>query len=195
MAKKTKEKWKTSKSKALLRAGLLSGEITSTMTHKEVYAMHPEEHSKWSYTNWSNNLRNLRAAINLDWSRMAEDAAAYGHTLEIAKQAWVGKPFHRSDTFDLLKEDIDNEKHNEMSPSELWQSRDEYCNHFGLWEFGKHIYQEVDSRPKREIRYARKQKAWLYPELHKDHPRLLAPDESDNELEDDVDEDTDAAEN
>ena len=36
----------------------------------------------------------------------------------------------------------------------------------------RYIYPEVDSRPKRTMRFLKKKKKWKYPELHKDHPRL-----------------------
>jgi len=43
--------------------------------------------------------------------------------------------------------------------------QEEYFMFFELEKFGKHIYQEIDSRPKREMRFQKKKKAWLYPEL------------------------------
>ena len=59
-----------------------------------------------------------------------------------------------------------------MSPRDLYLSRREYYGYFELKVFRKHVYQEVDSRPKRAIRFEKKKKAWLYPELYMDHPRL-----------------------
>jgi len=173
------EKWAESKSKALLRSELLSGTITPEMKPRDVFALHPEEHGKWNYGNWSTNLRTLRAAIDRDRGRMQRDVISYGHDLATVKalRAPTDKtPWHRSPAFRLLKQDIDDGKHKQMKPKELYESRPEYHTDFTLEEFRKHIYQENDSRPKRKIRFERKKKTWLYPELHKDHPRLQEED-------------------
>ena len=47
--------------------------------------------------------------------------------------------------------------------------------------FRKHIYQEVDSRPKRAIRFEKKKATFKYPELHKNHPRLQSESEEESE--------------
>ena len=149
--------------------------ITPEMSPRAVFDLHPEEHSKWNYKNSSSNLRTLRAAIDRDRGRMQRDAIAYGHDLESVKalRAPTDKtPWHRSPAFRLLKQDMDDGKHKQMKPKDLYESQPEYHTNFTLEEFRKHIYQEIDSRPKRDIRFERKKKAWLYPELHKDHPRL-----------------------
>lgn len=50
-------------------------------------------------------------------------------------------------------------------------SRPEY-QAFSLFRFRKHIYQEIDARPKRAARFERKKKKWRYPKHHEGHPRL-----------------------
>lgn len=175
-----KEAWGLSKSKAILRTGLLNGTIKPHMKPKEVFNMNPQEHGKWNYNNWANNLRNLRNSIKRDRGRMQKDVLAYGHDLAIVneyrkslsnpKPRWRGSSAER-----LLKQDIDEGKHLSMKPRFLHQTRSEY-RIFDLMVFRKHIYQEVDSRPKREMRFQRKKKNWKYPELHKDHPRLQDQD-------------------
>ena len=169
-----KESWKDSKSKSILRVGILSGEITEEMKPKQVYQMREDEHGKWVYTNWANNLRNLRATIKSDKERLMEDLAAYGHDIAIVKQQREGQklPWHKSPAAKLLKDDVKAGLDETKKPKQLHASRDEYKQEFGLTEFRKHIYQERDSKPKRDLRFERKKNAWKYPEIHKAHPRL-----------------------
>ena len=183
MPKEKKEAWKDSKAKALLRSGILSGEITDTMTPKEVFNLHPEEHGKWNYRNWSASLSRLRNAIAREKSRMTQNLVAYAHDIAVVKsrrRETDQVPWHRSPAYRLLKQDIDEGKHKKMRPRDLYRSRPEYFEHFELKVFRKHVYQEVDSRPKRAIRFEKKKKAWFYPELHTDHPRLRNDDNVDN---------------
>jgi hypothetical protein len=173
--------WAKSKSKALLRAGLLTGEITADMAPKDVFSIHPEENGKWKYSNWSGNLRTLSKAIVRDKGRMKDDVTSFANDFAIVqgmrgandKAVW-----HRSAAPKLLAKDVDEGKHLQMTPMELYDTRDEY-KLFSLHVFRKHIYQEVDKRPKRAIRFEKKKKTWLYPELHNEHPRLL-PSPSDS---------------
>jgi hypothetical protein len=54
-----------------------------------------------------------------------------------------GEPvFDLSSAKDLLRQDVKDKVHEEMSPWELWQSRPEYM-HFKLKKFRHRIYQEV----------------------------------------------------
>ena len=55
----------------------------------------------------------------------------------------------------LVKLDINEGLHEHLTPSELYQSREEY-QEFPLQVFRNHIYQEVDSRTKRAHRYQKK---------------------------------------
>ena len=147
MAKK--KNWGQSASKALLRADILRGLVTASTDFKTLYESH-EEHKKWIYKNWKDGLTRLINAVDRDRGRMQADTLAYGHDLSIvqrgrteaAEAAW-----HRSPAFRLLKQDVDNKKHEELTPQQLWESRPEYLA-FDLRCFRKHIYQEIDSRPK-----------------------------------------------
>lgn len=167
--KEVKETWANSKSKALLRTGILSGQIKDTMMPKQVFDMHPEEHGKWKYSNWSNNLRTLRNAVNRDKGRMLTDLKSYSADIAIIKSKRKPEdkiPWHRSEAAKHIKEDVDNGLHEELKPMDLFLTRESYCGFFGLDEFRRHLYQEIDSRPKRAIRYEKKKKSWLYPEIH-----------------------------
>lgn len=168
-----KEEWANSASKAILRAGILSGEIKPEMKPKQVFDLNPTQHGKWNYQNWRSNLRTLRNAIKRDRDRMQKDCIAYGHDLAIIKGVRKNTtPWHRSIASQFLKQDIRDGKHIGIKPAAFHKSRPAY-EVFDLLEFWKHIYhQEVDAEPKRAIRFERKKKRWQYPELSKDHPRL-----------------------
>ena len=172
------EGWAKSKAKKLLREGLLAGTITPEMKPKEIFDLAPLVHGKWSYKSWSSNLYRLREGIERDRDRMAKDCLAYGHDLAIVKaNRTPGEvPWHRSGCPAKLKEDIAKGEHLEMSPKELWETDEDYKT-YTLAVFRVHYFQEIDSIPKREIRFEKKKKRWKYPEYHKDHPRLQKEDE------------------
>jgi hypothetical protein len=72
-----KEIWQKSKAKGILRAGILNGTITADMEARQIYDLDPE-HQKWRLSNWTENLKTLRAAIARDRGRMAADARDFG---------------------------------------------------------------------------------------------------------------------
>lgn len=181
------EAWEKSKSKSILRTGIISGHITSKMKPKQVWLM-DAEHKRYTdqkgrngYSNWSNNLRNLREAIRRDRDRMADDCLAYGHDLALVKSLRpIDKkaPWHRSAAYSLLKEDVKQGVDKQFeSPLEFYFSRIEYHEEHPLEVFRKHLYQEKDSEQKRAMRFERKKKAWKYPEIHNNHPRMQQTDE------------------
>jgi len=156
------EKWEKSEAKSVLRAGLLFGEITADMSAKQIFNLNPEIHAKWAgkegknwsetYSNWCNNLRNLRKQVARDQLRAAEDAAAYGHDLGIAQQYRSDQPvWHREEAAKLIKEDVDEGNHLEMSPKKLWLTREQYYDVFGLEEFRKHVSSASASVPQPQI--------------------------------------------
>jgi hypothetical protein len=65
--------------------------------------------------------------------------------------------WHKSEANELLKKDIDADKHLLMKPALLHRTRKEY-EEFTLEVFRKRIYQEVDSRSKRAYRFEKKNK-------------------------------------
>lgn len=157
----------------------MDGSIPPTMTPEAVRQVEPHrvEHEKWPLKNWKSNLANLRSAISRDRMRMARDARDYGHDKKIVmnkrNEAGVPTPWHKTDCPKLLKQDIDAGKHLTMHPRDMYNDpeRPQYRK-FELSVFRNHVYQEIDCRPKREMRFERKKKGWKYPELHEDHPRL-----------------------
>lgn len=173
MPRRSKEKWENSVSKALLRVGVLRREITEDTNPVWIHTNNAE-HRKWPIEGFKRNLTTLLKGVKRERDRMQDDTIAYGHDLAIVKSfrtesdvaAW-----HRSPAYKLLKQDVDDKLHEQMKPMDLWLTRPEY-QQFDLGCFRKHIYQEVDSRPKREVRFEKKKKGWIYPELHQGHPRL-----------------------
>ena len=91
----------------------------------------------------------LRKQFQQDNNRANDDFEAF----QIAKRNnpapeinSKGEPqWNGSDAQRLLEIDIDNKKHKELKPEELWGSRDEYQEFF-LSTFGDHIYQSVQTR-------------------------------------------------
>lgn len=79
-----KEAWILSKSKGILRMGLLNRTITSKIAPKVIYDMN-EKHHKWEYSNLCNNFRNFHSAIDRDQRHMGQDCFAYGHDLAIVR--------------------------------------------------------------------------------------------------------------
>ena len=91
----------------------------------------------------------LRKQFQQDSNRADDDFEAF----EIAKRNnpapeinSKGEPqWNGSDAQRLLEIDIDNKKHKELKPEELWESRAEY-QEFLLSTFRDHIYQAVQTR-------------------------------------------------
>ena len=169
--KKAKGAWQNSKSKSILRCSILDESIPFSMDPETVYAMN-SAHAKWEFKNWANNLTNLRSAIAGDKKRNADDTLMYASDLLVIneKRKDLPIPWHKTSCPNLLKEDV-NAGLYQMKPSELWALRAEY-QAFDLKVFRKHIHQEIDSRPKRTIRFEKKKGRWKYPEVHEDHTRL-----------------------
>ena len=123
------ETWKTSKSKALLREGLLTKTITAKMQPRQVFDLNPHEHSKWNYSNWCSNLRSLRASVDRDRQRMTNDVVSYGKDLALVQQRRAPNgqtPWHRSEAYRRLQVDIDSKKHENMKPRQLYMTQDVY---------------------------------------------------------------------
>lgn len=178
--KKKKETWANSEAKAILRRGILNGTLTTDMLNDpDTLYVSNSKHAKWKLSNWKANLENLRNAIARDKGRMLRDARDYGKDKKIVMDLRHGRPlpWHKTTCPKLLKQDVDDSRHFDMSIKDLYLDRPEY-QAFDLEVFRKHVHQEVDCRPKREIRFERKKKAFKYPELHVDHPRLKSAENS-----------------
>lgn len=162
MPDKEEEKWGKSKSKAILRRGILNGTIKPTMSPEAVYAMDLDEHKKWDFKNWKANLARLQSAISRERIRMARDARDFGHDKAIVMKSRGTNeptPWHLSTCPKLLKKHVDDGLHLSHKPKELHALHEEY-QVYDLAVFRNHIYQEIDSRNKRETRFERKKAVW-----------------------------------
>jgi hypothetical protein len=173
---KKDEKWATSEAKRLLRNSIIAGIVKRGDVAVEVYKSNPE-YQKFAIANFKTNMKNLIEAIALDYKRMAEDCRGYGHDVELLREYRKNNPtiqehitpWHQSIAKKLLEDDMNNNKHLEMQPMELYQSRLEY-REFPLQVFRNHIYQEKKKRANKGSRFAKKKKRLPPP------PRDIATD-------------------
>jgi len=148
--------WKHSNAKKLLAQDILDGK-TNGKSPKEVYSMHPE-YKLYNYTNFSTNLRNLKESLLELSKRAAVDEAAFRHDESLGGLKQNSKPYPRwggQPVQVLLKKDIDEGKHQTMTPEALRNSRQEYLL-FPKKIFRDHIYQELRERRERPYWLARK---------------------------------------
>ena len=154
--------WKKSTAKQILQDDIIAGRVTDDMNANQVYQMH-DEYRDFPIQNFRANLKRLLKTIEKLQERMRVDCEAYGHDKAILmneaalEEAPPFIPWHRSEAKRLLKEDIENNKHKELKPRELWATKTEY-QAFSLETFRKHIYQEVETKAKRAYRFAKKNK-------------------------------------
>ena len=145
---KDEEKWQTCTAKRLLTEDILTGLIPGNMPAKEVYELRPE----YKATEWrlfSSRLRSLRKQIETSKQQSNNDAAALLHDCQLYPKKThneLGLPnWDGSAAQTLLKTDIDNNRHTELKPKELYATRAEY-QIFTLKVFRGHIHQEVKRR-------------------------------------------------
>jgi hypothetical protein len=144
--------WKNSEAKRLLVEDLKAGRIplcSSDMPAQDVYLFRVE-FTCFPFEAFRSNLHRLRKKYSEQQENAEEEDVALAHDRalfpkklqnERGEARWEG-----SDAERLLRVDIDNGLHMEMSPMELWKSRREYKDNFTNKVFRKHIYQEVRSR-------------------------------------------------
>jgi len=160
-AKKGKEKppkpkvpWQYSKAKELLTKDIVDGVVDDNMPPREVIRLRPEYAEYKEY--FANYLRTLRASIKANKANAALASRAVKHDRRVMIP-FASKPYpawRRSEADISLKADIADNKHKEMKPKELYESREEYHKFYPLGVFRNHIYQEENS--KRESSY------WLH---------------------------------
>lgn len=131
------------KAKEKLFEEITAGRIPRTLRPKQVYELDPL-YQKVNYENFRTNLNELRKRIDkhhqdakLDNDALINDRMIH---LVITEGRWPG-----SLAEELLKKDVDDEKHKSMTPKDLYNSRDEYQT-FNYQVFRKHIHQEVRCR-------------------------------------------------
>ena len=144
--------WGSSKAKHILRQGIVDGSIPNSMPVEEVYEL-CDLFKLYNKENFTTNLKNLREAVAKDYDRMAADAKAYGHDIELLKILREQQPssfpkppypnWHTHVARLHLRDDLGAHKHMSMTPKELYLTRQEY-QEFPHDVFCDHIYQERD---------------------------------------------------
>ena len=156
-----KEKWATSEAKRLLRDAIIAGTVKRGDVVDTVHRSN-SENAKWPIQNFKANMNNLFDAIALNYKRMMEDCKAYGNDLDILLEYRQENPLpqiprHKSEAKPLLEKDMDDKKHLDMQPQELYESRLEY-RVFSLKVFCGHIYQEEKKRENKNSRFQKTKK-------------------------------------
>lgn len=123
--------------------------ITDDMTIEEIHAMEP--FAKVDFDRFKDNFTKLKKRIKKDKLRADDDMNGYERDIKIHTLAKDTEgEWHGSEAEKLLREDIENGKHEEKKPMKFRLSRDEYKS-FELDTFRGHIYQET--RRKKESLY------------------------------------------
>jgi hypothetical protein len=156
-----KQKWATSEAKRLLRDAIIAGTVKRGDAAEQVHKSN-SEYTKWPIKNFKTNMNNLFDAIALDYKRMTEDCISYGKDLEIIMEYRRHNPlpqipWHKSEAKTLLEKDMNNKKHIDMKPQELYESRPEY-RAFSLGVFRGHIYQQQKKELNKDSRFQKKKK-------------------------------------
>jgi hypothetical protein len=141
--------WQDSFAKQILVQEILEGAVTTSSNPDLVYFSHAE-FQVYKKSNFKANLKSLIKSLSNKEERALFDAAAIAHDcLLYPRNALTvrGYPFwDTSDAKVLLTSDIDEGRHLEMKPLDLWNTREEY-KLFPLQVFRKHLYDERD-KPK-----------------------------------------------
>jgi hypothetical protein len=118
--------WRFSQAKLLLYEDIVGGLITDDCQAELVYGMR-QEFQEYPFANFKNNLKTLCNTINVNQAKADNDKEALLHDMAIRPpkdpnvKVWNGSSAQK-----LLKKDIDEGKHDEMTTRELWASRTEY---------------------------------------------------------------------
>jgi hypothetical protein len=145
--------WCKSKAKKLIVQGLENGHITDLMTPAVVFDKYDSKHHEHfkfvGFRLFPERLKRLRAKYTERENFCERDAAALAHDRRLypsTEYTEKGIPIWRktSTIRQLLSQDIVDNKHKEMSPEELWESREEYKKN-DLKTFRNHIYSTVKS--------------------------------------------------
>ena len=154
MAKDSKKKpipWAKSDAKFYLREDVISGIISKNMKAKDVYNMRPQ-YKEYKYENFRNNLLSLRKAVKRDLGRAELDKEYYQHDKHLFRgdSNLNSKAWHRSDAYNILKEDIKGGRVEGMKPKEIYNSRREY-QAFSLKKVRIQIYVEQERLRKKKL--------------------------------------------
>jgi hypothetical protein len=135
----------------LLEQDIMNGIIplaNAEMSARVVHGLRPE-FSQLPFDSFPRRLRGMRAICKATLDRGKSDAAAFENDRQFAQRptfAALGLPrWEGSDAQQLLKTDITEGLHLQMTPLALYGTREEY-KVFALTVFRGHIHQEVKRR-------------------------------------------------
>jgi hypothetical protein len=153
--KEPKIKWKDSKARVILNKDLCEGKIPrhatdqygkKTMKLEVIFQMH-EEYKLYDREKFSSRLGKVRDIYDDCMHRKSMDKEAFNIFLRNHKPSLFSdkgySEWQGSDAQSLLRDDIEAEKHNQMSKIDLWESRAEYFEDFPLGVFRDKIKQEI----------------------------------------------------
>ena len=119
------------------------------MEPKDVYNMRPE-YKEYKYNNFRTNLLSLRKAVKRDLGRAELDREFYLHDKNLLQGGLNSDAWHRSEAYELLKDDIKDGKVVGTKPKEIYTSRMEY-QAFPLKKFRNQIYVEQERLRKKKM--------------------------------------------
>ena len=146
-------KWRGSMAKKLIVLGLENGEIEDSMSAEEIFDQYCEDHPQHfqvvGFRLFSARLKRLQKKEVEKENFCHRDAAALAHDRLIYPMREYnsdGEPIWRrqSTIRQLLVQDLADNNHKEMSPEELWSSREEYQKN-DKTTFRNHIYSTLKS--------------------------------------------------
>ena len=135
--------WKTIKAKETLKLLLecdIDGEIHSM--DAAAVQMHSTLFEDYRKTNFKTNLKNLKESIRIEKAAVKNDEEILIRDKVIveSKERYY-PPWEKSEAKRLLRKDIQEKKHKNIKPKQLWETRPEYMMFTGKG-FAKHIEQE-----------------------------------------------------
>ena len=154
--------WKDSKLRGILYQLLMSGTIPldeDAMGPKDVCNFRPEEFKEIECERFKTNLKAMRKRIIEKKNYSATDTAGLAHDRMIypknpfnhrGEPRWEGSEAER-----LLKKDVEDGQHEEVTPQEFYLSRIQY-QEYNRNVFLKHVHQEVRTRKHHAQRNARR---------------------------------------
>lgn len=156
--------WKNSEARNFLYGLLIRNELPGRLdiTPREVFDNYCKNRLEfrlfqdYQALNFANKLRNLRDKVEVKSTRASEDAQFLAHdrlifppsTEDTKAQPW----WPESEAQALLRQDINDKKHENLRPKELYETREEYYSNYSLDFFRNKIYQEIK---------AKKREAWI----------------------------------
>jgi hypothetical protein len=142
--------WKESDAKAILTLEILDGTVKEESNPEEVYNS-CLEYQQYNFTKFKRNMKALIKSLKNKEDQALFDAAAVAHDCELFPRPALtdgGYPFwDTSAAKTLLAADIDRGADKEMTPFDLWCTREEY-QLFPHDVFRHHIHQERTKRKK-----------------------------------------------